>query len=304
MEENGHVLQSENWVRFQEALGRAPVLLEGDGWRCQGFVVNSRGVRYLYCPRGPALTASGKLADVAAEWNQLDQKLDFVRFEPMGEASEPELKAIGAHRVADFQPARTLVLDLSQTEEELRHEVVSGHRNAINGFERRGLTFRVSSNPEDGAAFLKMLDETSKRTGFKAFSHQYLVAQFRTLMPLGALKLYFAEHEGKPVAGAVALDGETVRCYAHAAALPEARKLQAAAPLVWRMMMDAKAEGKTRFDLWGVSPVDATDHPWHGLSSFKRGFGGKEVEYVGTWELPMSRMKYQLYQTAKRFMGR
>jgi lipid II:glycine glycyltransferase (peptidoglycan interpeptide bridge formation enzyme) len=306
MESNGHqhVLQGATWARFQEELGRKPVELSGEGWSCRGYIVSSRGVTYLYCPYGPTLDKAGAMAEVVPAWEELGEKLDFVRFEPMGPVTAAELEELGARKVKDFQPRLTQVMDLTKSDEELWHDVESGHRNAINGAERRGLKFRMSTEPRDGRIFLNLLEETVKRTGFKAFSPRYLELQYRTLMPLGAMKLFIAEHEGRPVAASLGLDGETVRCYLHAAAAPEARKLKAPAPLVWQMMMDARAAGKTQFDLWGVSPAEEADHPWHGFSEFKRGFGGEQVEYMGTWELPLSKLKYRLLQSAKRFMGR
>jgi lipid II:glycine glycyltransferase (peptidoglycan interpeptide bridge formation enzyme) len=141
------------------------------------------------------------------------------------------------------------------------------------------------------------------RTGFRPQSDSYLRKMMMVLEPLGVAKLFVAEHEGKVAAAAIAFDYDGTRAYAHAASHPEARKLRATAPLVWHMMMDAKKAGMGRFDLWGVAPVDAgPKHPWAGFSAFKRGFGGEEVTYSGTWELPLKPLKYKAYQAAKRVL--
>jgi lipid II:glycine glycyltransferase (peptidoglycan interpeptide bridge formation enzyme) len=121
------------------------------------------------------------------------------------------------------------------------------------------------------------------------------------LMPIGAAKLFLAEYEDKAVSVSIALDYEGTRGYAHTGNDPEARKLRATAPLVWAMMLDAKEHGLARFDLWGIAPEGApAGHPWAGFTEFKRAFGGTEIAYNGTWELPLKKAKYGLWSLAKR----
>ena len=74
-------------------------------------------------------------------------------------------------------------------------------------------------------------------------------------MPEHAAALYIAEAAGAPVAAALCFDFSGTRYYAHAVSDPETgRRLQAAAPLVWRMILDARAAGARRFDFWGITP--------------------------------------------------
>ncbi len=54
----------------------------------------------------------------------------------------------------------------------------------------------------------------------------------------------------------------------------------------WAMMREARTRGARRHDLWGVAPANAgPDHPWHGVGLFKKGFGGHEVTWAGSWEV-------------------
>jgi lipid II:glycine glycyltransferase (peptidoglycan interpeptide bridge formation enzyme) len=63
------------------------------------------------------------------------------------------------------------------------------------------------------------------------------------------------------------------------------------------MIFDAKARGKQHFDYYGVAPPHAPKtHKWAGFSQFKRSFGGREVEYAGTWEIPIKLARYQAYR--------
>ncbi|NKX50449.1 peptidoglycan bridge formation glycyltransferase FemA/FemB family protein, partial [Arthrobacter deserti] len=64
-----------------------------------------------------------------------------------------------------------------------------------------------------------------------------------------------------------------------------------------------KKSGRQLFDMWGVSPEDEPDHKWAGFSRFKRSFGGFEVEYPGTWDLPVNRLMYAAYGAARGARG-
>ncbi len=296
---NGHFLQSVSWGHFQRALGMELARAAEDAWAYQGIVTRSRGLTYLYVPYGPALIEGAAMGGVTASWRR-GEPVDFVRFEPMGTVSLEVLASLGARPVAEVQPAHTAVLSLEAEEAVLRSGLSSGHRNAVNGAGRRGLTFRASTDPADGARFLELIHQTAARTGFRPHSDRYYQTMLDTLIPEGAARLFMAEHEGAVVAAAIAFDGAGVRYYAHAAARPEARQLQAAAPLVWQMITDAKAQGLREFDLWGVAPEGAADgHPWAGFTAFKLAFGAQRRDYAGTWELPLRPFKHRLYRLAK-----
>jgi peptidoglycan pentaglycine glycine transferase (the first glycine) len=47
--------------------------------------------------------------------------------------------------------------------------------------------------------------------------------------------------------------------------------------LKWEAIRRARDEGFAEYDLWGLA------HP--GIAHFKAGFGGREVRYVGAWDL-------------------
>jgi len=116
------------------------------------------------------------------------------------------------------------------------------------------------------------------------------------LMPLGAAAVYTADTGGIAVAAAVCFDFGDTRYYAHAASDADAgRRLGAAAPLAWRMILDARDMGMRRFDFWGVAPGDP-QHPWAGLTQFKMSFGGELVERGGTWDVPARPLRHRLYR--------
>ena len=304
----GHFLQSTLWQRVQSALGHEVVWDRDERWMWAGAIRAGHFPRYVYVPHGPTAvsTEAMELALTQAVSAARTRSLDFVRAEPAGDAAMPALAASGAHSSRSIQPRWTWILDLTPDEAALRRGLSAGHRGAINAAPRRGLTFRASTDPDDVEVFLKLQERTAAVGRFRGQSQSYHRAVARTLMPEHAAALYIAEAEGVPVAAALCFDFAGIRYYAHAVSDPESgRRLQAAAPLAWRMILDAREMGATRFDFWGITPVveavsGATPHPWDGFSQFKRSFGGQAVERAGTWDLGVRSLRYNLYRTASR----
>ena len=47
-----------------------------------------------------------------------------------------------------------------------------------------------------------------------------------------------------------------------------------------------------RYNFWGVSPPENKNHRFYGISIFKRGFGGKDLEYLHAQDLVINYPKY------------
>ena len=61
------------------------------------------------------------------------------------------------------------------------------------------------------------------------------------------------------------------------------------------MLRLARDRGVRRHDLWGVAPPDAgPEHPWYGVGLFKKGFGGREVGWAGSWDIVVDPTLYRL----------
>jgi Acetyltransferase (GNAT) domain len=304
----GHFLQSTLWQRVQTALGHDVVWARDEQWMWAGAIRAGHFPRYVYLPHGPTAATADAMTTALAQAVEAarERSLDFVRAEPAGDPALPALIAAGADPGRAIQPRWTWILDLTPDEAALRRGLSAGHRGAINAAPRRGLTFRRSSDPEDIEVFLALQQRTAAAGRFRGQAQAYHRAVASTLMPENAAALYIAEAAGAPVAAALCFDFAGTRYYAHAVSDPETgRKLQAAAPLVWQMILDAREIGAKRFDFWGISPggesaSGVAPHPWDGFSQFKRAFGGVAVERAGTWDLGVRSLRYGLYRTAVR----
>ena len=81
--------------------------------------------------------------------------------------------------------------------------------------------------------------------------------------------------------------------YTYGASADHDRRLKPSNALQWRMLRDAHASGATVYDLRGIGASLDADDPLFGLTRFKLGSGGRAVEYLGEWELPLNRLLHR-----------
>ena len=62
--------------------------------------------------------------------------------------------------------------------------------------------------------------------------------------------------------------------------------------LKWEAIRSSREQGATSYDLWGLATG--------GIAHFKTGFGGREVRYIGAWDLVLDPLGRQVYQAAQR----
>lgn len=304
-----HALQSNEWMKFQEAQGKKIITGNDDGWSVSAVLEDSSSrikgaTKRLYAPYGPHVTSLEALEESLNFLYGAAKSLgaSYVRVEPTQCFTVDEWLSLGckkAHR--DSQPNMTHVVDLTKNTEELLLSMDASVRRLSRQTDQKGFTFLLSYKPEDMDEFLNMMKITSERAGAVFREASYLRSIVATLGPSKTAGVAYALHDGKPVSGVLFyddLEGQT-RYYLHAGSYDEARKVRGNPALGLYLLLGAKEQGFTRFDFYGVSPVDDTSHRWAGFSSFKRSFGGFDVTFSGTWELPVDKVKYHAMRLAR-----
>ena len=303
-----YFLQGPHWATVQRNLGRTVHEQSGDGWRYLAVEESNPAGRLLYVPYGPLAVSLEAFDAALASLSALARTCGavFVRLEPVSSGfSAAEAAAVLRSRglrpaPANLQPELSWIVDLDRDFKDVLADMKPVNRNLYRNIHKKGVTFRSSQDPAEISVLLEFLHLTAARNGFKPQSDEYLSKVAQTLMPAGAATLFVAELQGEPIAAALAYDSSDTRTYAHAALDDTHRKLSAGIPLLVTLMADAKEKGLRHVDLWGVAPADQPEHKWAGFTAFKKSFGGREVAYPGTWDLPVKKLRYGAYQLARK----
>ena len=62
--------------------------------------------------------------------------------------------------------------------------------------------------------------------------------------------------------------------------------------LKWEAIRTSREQGASSYDLWGLATG--------GIAHFKTGFGGREIRYIGAWDLVLDPLGRTVYETAGR----
>ena len=293
-----HFLQSEAWESFQNAAGFETFRKKGKNYEYMGILRPTSLGNYLFLPYGPTLANKKALKSALQDAITLakSKKCLFIRIEPTIAFTRTEMRKFGANKSTHINPEHTWALDLTQTEGEIAQSIGKNKMRAYKNRAQKGISIRKSKNPADLEIFFKFYEDVAKKDNFQTNEREYLEKQLN----FDFTSIYIAEFQpekGKkiPIAATIMYTGDEACYYAYAGADYEFRKKEGGAILLTKMIYDAKAAGKKYFDFWGITTSNDPKDPWAGFTKFKKSFGGYQIDYAGTYDIPINRPKYALY---------
>lgn len=282
-------LQTPDWVAFQKSLGRKVWRLD-DGYIQANVVEHDARFRqsYLYVPHGPRIKEGAATRDHIHHFTGHMRKLArergnmFVKIEPLRDDVVDLLMRNGMHLKRSrrsVQPTRTVVMDLSRDEDDLLSALHHKTRYNMKLAARKGVL--VNELPR-ADAFWPLMEKTTARDRFSSHPREYyerLLTFFGRENGSIRTRLFGALLQGKPVAAVVILEHEGTAHYLHGASDPEYHSLMAPHLLHWELIMRYKGVGFDAYDFWGIDP-----RRYPGVSRFKLSWGGRVVEYPGSFD--------------------
>jgi len=280
---NNSFLQSLEWERFQKSLNRKT-------WRVEGKLVIKHDLpfskNYLYCPRSEI--SDGFLKEVEKIAKQ--EKSIFLKVEP--EKEIPNFKKSDKQ----IQPAKTIILDISKSEDELLNQMHPKTRYNIRLAQKKGIEIKQSNNQESSDVFIKLLKQTAQRDKFFLHSQEYYQKMIN-ILGQDIVKLFLAKYKDKVIAANLVCFFNQTAIYLHGASDYRYRQIMAPYLLQWQIIRQAKEMGFKYYDFWGID-----EDKWPGVTRFKRGFGGQEVSSPGAYDLIYSKFWYLLYKMVRRVL--
>lgn len=269
--------------------------------------VSARRGTFLLCPHGPVISLShagsplvGEIVKVLTGFMKpfaRSEQCDFIRLCPLLMDSldnRAHFTRLGYRQAPiHMHPELSWMLDITPSTEELMANLRKTTRYGIRKAEKDGVTIETSENPEDVERFYKVYEDTVDRQHFTPFSRNYLRAEFETFIADKEVSWFFAVYNGETISAAMIVFSGSSGFYHHGASIQRYAKIPASYLLQWRAIGEAKKRGCKLYNFWGVSPEDKPNHPWAGLSLFKKGFGGFPEAYVPAQDLPLTK-KYWL----------
>lgn len=349
------LLQSWNWGEFKKQAGWSPLRLalrrakSGDNANATPSIAAQVLFRPIprvplpisvaYIPRGPVFMPGGNADEEAqrAFWSGVHKAAKkrgaiFLKVEPNVELGEQvtksdidrKMQALGFRPAGRLQPARTIVLDIDKSEDDLLKAMKPKTRYNLRLAGRRGVVVRRAETLDDLRAFYRLLEVTGERDEFGIHTLPYYEHMWKVFGPGGdnSVLVLLAEHPDEqertegPVAGLMSLKFGREAAYMYGASANRGREHMPNYLLQWEAIRWAKEQGCTVYDFWGipdapaedasegggdatkdsdsVSPVNARSG-LRGVYWFKKGFGGREIEYPGAYDYVYNRVGYAIW---------
>jgi len=288
-------LQSWEWTLSQEALGRKIFRLgiydenKIIGLAFVYFIKAKRG-SFLFCPHGPIIDwqkADIVLPTLLEYLIKLGKeiKADFIRFSPLAGDSPANQKIF---KKLNFRPAPvhmmhpelSWMVDLTPPLETILSGMEKRTRYSIRKAEKDGVEIISSSSQNDLDKFYEIYRQTADRQGFVPYAKDYLEKELQSFLKNDKIKIYLAYYQKELIAAAMVVYANNSAFYHHGASIRKFSNITASESLQFEAIKEAKINGLSYYNFWGIVKEKETKHPWAGLSKFKRGFGGFEEEYL------------------------
>lgn len=256
---------------------------------------------FWYLPRGPVFKTD---LDFKTAWPliladlkrlAIDRGVVAIRFEPSNVSAEEDFLS---KSINSIQPQKTLMLDLSIELNEILTAMQPKTRYNIRLAKKRGVLIEPG-NLADLNLFYRLLKITTKRDRFRGHSLDHY--QKMVLVAKPEIELYLAKKDGLVLAAGIFSFYHGRATYLHGASANIGREHMAPHLLQWRMIQRAKDLNCHYYDFYGVD-----EQKWPGVTRFKKGFGGLDVKYPGTFLQIIDPYRYYFYYSAtslRRLLG-
>ncbi|HOI60337.1 MAG TPA: peptidoglycan bridge formation glycyltransferase FemA/FemB family protein [Candidatus Pacearchaeota archaeon] len=303
---------SYNWGLFNEKI-------EDKVWRFGVFdseqlqaiflvikVVAKRGT-YLLLPMGPIIKEGVDnkkiIEEVLVKSKEIAKKerADFIRIAPIvlqNEENKKIFKELGFKEAPmHVHPELTWELDITKTEDEILQGMRKTTRYLIKqGLKNIDIEIDKSTNADDLKYFNDVYKITAKRHNFTPFSMKYLENELSSFKDDDQVLILNAKYKGEVIASAMIIFWSNIAFYHQGASSQKYPKIPTSYLIQWEAIKEAKQRGCHTYNFWGIArdeEINNKNHPWAGLTLFKKGFGGYSKEYVRTQDYKIS-FKYYL----------
>lgn len=306
-----HPLQSFEWGEFREKTGVKVVRTDSFQLSLHKIPNTPFNIGYLPKSEFPTKDLIEKLKEIGKRENCV-----FIQIEPNVEQDKnSKLKILKLGLSSAAHPLFTkynFVLDITKSEEELLKNMHPKTRYNIRVAQRYGVDIVENNSDSAFENYIKLTRETTKRQKFFAHSEKYHRLMWETLknkkskiknQNFGGLSahLFTAKYEGKTLVAWIVFVFKDTIYYPYGASSSEHRETMASNLMMWEVIKSAKERGLKKFDMWGaLGPQPDKNDPWYGFHRFKEGYGGKLVEYVGSYDLIIKSFWYELYKIADK----
>jgi lipid II:glycine glycyltransferase (peptidoglycan interpeptide bridge formation enzyme) len=243
-----------------------------------GWKVEKVDTTYIYLKKIPVL---GWFAKIQRPSVLNDEIINFIekKYHPFQISIEPSnyFPLKGFKQADPSLPTKTLQIDLTKSQKEILNSFSSKTRYNVRNVAKRRIEVVESKNILDFTNFWRQNFEKKR---FPILSQQKNIIALSKSFGKKS-KILLAKKGDQTIASFFLLSYDKVEYYMYAASSDAGRSNFAPTLLTWHAILFAKKSGCKTFDFDGIYDDRFPIKSWLGFTKFKKGFGGKEIQYPG-----------------------
>lgn len=278
---------------------------------CQAILFSAKRGRFLLVPHGPLIDwhSNSIVAKVCSHLRVVARQHNaaFLRVSPYLADSDVNRAMF---RKQGFRPAPIhahpelmWTLDVAPTSDVLLKAMRKGTRYAILKAMREGVTVSQYTDSTAIADFYPLFKETVVRhPTFVPFTQGYIEQELAAFAKSNEAVLFLGRYKTEVLAGALVIYHGASAYYHQGASSQRFSNIPAAYAVQWAAIQEAKKRGCRFYNFWGIVD-DGANHPWSGITFFKKGFGGFETRLLHAQDAILSPRYWLTYaiERVRRF---
>ncbi len=284
----------------------------------QSFIVAiGFGKNFLHSPYGPVLDKKiinseelktvlvvliEGLRSISAKFNCSFTRLDFVPNIDQILQKVGNLGLIQASKRSKdgsfFQPRVEWALDLTKDPEQIYREIDSKNRYAIRLAERKNVQVEIIKEniSEYFDIFYKMMTDTAERNSFSLHKREYYTGVFESLKKNNNGRLVLTKIDNQIATCLVFVDYNQTTMFLFGASSTLLNKIVPTSHFAhWKNIQYSKSSGFKIYNFGGVENDKYQSESLRSLTTFKKRFGGYEIEHSGFYDLVVDKFIYKIF---------
>jgi hypothetical protein len=205
----------------------------------------------------------------------------------------------GYEWVVENMPAATIMLDLSISGDELFAQFGRSTRTHIRKAQKHWLTVETATRA-DWDSYYEIRSSTGDSKWFAVQSRVCYDALRNYLLTTNQWQLYVVRDGDTIIAGAICVQVDDVYVYLYGGTRRGIGNLGHAQLLHWEIIQSAQTQWFAYYDLLGCAPWSLQPHHLDGVTQFKAWFGWVKIEYLGSYDFPLSQWKYNMFRRYRK----
>lgn len=272
--------------------------------------IEAKRGNFLFVPHGPITkTQDPKQREeiLRALVNYLKEiaskeRVSFFRIAPLWKRTPENIKIFqdtGFRKAPiHMHPEVTWELDITPLEDDILMNMRKNTRYLVRkALKNKDIEVQKSKSSEDLSSFYRLIEITAQRKDFVPFSPEYIRKEFNSFRENDQILIFLGKYKGEIVSSSICVFWQDIAFYHHGASSLKYPKIPVSNAVQWEIIREAKGRGCHSYNFWGIADIQGEysrsnpefkNHPWCGLTVFKRGFGGRKKSYVRTQDFTIS----------------